>query len=69
MHDGIGEMLVVLVIAMLVFGPTKLPQLRAVAIPRSVRILIGSTLIDMRKSIDGPWPPCSRSSRARMGPS
>jgi hypothetical protein len=42
---------------------------RAVAIPRSVRILIGSTLIDMRKSIDGPWPPCSRSSRARMGPS
>jgi sec-independent protein translocase protein TatA len=27
MHLGMGEMLVVLVIAMLVFGPTKLPQL------------------------------------------
>ncbi len=27
MHLGMGEMLVVFVIAMLVFGPTKLPQL------------------------------------------
>lgn len=27
MHMGMGEMLIVLVIAMLVFGPSKLPQL------------------------------------------
>lgn len=27
MHLGMGEMLVVLVIALLVFGPTKVPQL------------------------------------------
>ncbi len=27
MHLGVGEMLVVLVIALLIFGPSKLPQL------------------------------------------
>jgi sec-independent protein translocase protein TatA len=45
MHLGMGEMLVVLVIALLVFGPSKVPQLGDA---------LGKGLRNFKKAVDEP---------------
>ncbi len=44
MHLGLGEMVIVLVVALLVFGPTKLPQLGDA---------LGKGLRNFKQAVDG----------------